>query len=207
MAAISESHACIDCGRYFGCCDVITLKSYEDDSNTDYLYLCKKCDEKPAAKRHKKAKLYNWECFLCGCLMDDNFFAHDECANVCFECLGIKPSDKIWKDDNDIEIESYDVAIDMAELSADDPWIAQFNKLRADAVIRKQKRDSRMKQRKTMTYNKIAETFVEWMPNLDITDARDLASCVDIERSLIPSIIVNEYDFMEWILFSIKIKK
>ena len=201
MAASPYLKDCVLCKRECVDKDVWVLKSYNDDGTFDAMYICKKCDEGDISqKREADVYLYIYQCFMCGCLMSENFFNHDDTLNMCFECLGIKSTDKIWQREDGTMVESYDAGIEFIDLNDEDPWVTQFNKLRAAANVRKERNACRNRQKKVMAYEKISDTFIRWLPDLDIVDARNVASSIDITRSPEPVMIADESEFLEWVL-------
>lgn len=199
MASFSPC-ICDNCGNGYDREDVFVLRSYDHTEFVEQRYLCKKCDDLPLKARNISVVDYVWQCFLCGCYMDENFFAHDDGCNVCFDCLKVEPQARVWHDENGNMLRSYDVALELEELDSDNILVAQFNKRRADAVLRKKKNECLLRQRKVMAYEKIADMFVQFLPGLDMCDARDLASMIDVDKTVNPKYVSSEYEFVDWMM-------
>jgi hypothetical protein len=199
--ASDSVYVCDNCGNGYHKPDVLTLRSYDHEEFVDEKYLCKKCDQLPIGKRNCEVVDFIWQCFLCGCYMDMNFFSHDDGCNMCFHCLGTPSNARVWETETGAMVKSYDVALELCELDDDNILVHQFNKRRAEAVIKNKKKESSKRQNKVMAYENVADLFVRFLPGLDMSDARDIASQIDVEKTMRPYMISDEYEFLEWMLY------
>ncbi len=195
---------CSGCNKVFPINELFVLKDYKDEDDKPTLaYICNNCDD-----MGPHSEEYTYKCFLCKCWMKENFFEHDDVLNACFECLRIKPNDKIWPVDGGKLLDSYNAALIYdAEISLDDhDWKDKFDALRKKAVIKFQNDRVIERQKRATRTADIADAFMTMsnLPPLDRSDAMTLASFIDIDRSPPPETYDDPYWFLDWVLSLVK---